>query len=985
MAWKAILAGRENDPSFLLKSLVADIEKSMERMPRPSPFTEDMDEGKKIEQIGDVNDAIRRSMYLYYRSERNEPKEEPKLTPEESKEVKTKMQEGLKKDIENYYEQLKKKVSSQKLEWKDFKKEWLIDNFYFSEREGEKPTINRKFFGSRLPKKLSPKHLDPLSNPVIRANVLKILIFEDKELQPKYKEAVKALKKANDRLKAEKKFREKIAGKENPSDKELEAQDIVIHSAESAVLYAKEDVDWLKGKIAEVKGKGIPEKELYSIYGGKAKFEKLIKDSKIAFLERMKLEEMKHIDEVIEKIQNEIKEVIDTNKDTISFMEIYSDIEGESELKDLKSLLQDEEMKSFFNSLKEVKYAIPIKWEEMSEKQQNSWKLQNKRKFQDSYQRILKNLNALKNKYSSMESSLIIRRKIDNITSVINTLVKRYNMKNWAQDRREDEERKRERGTGSYESKFQDSKRLQESGKSPQLTDEQREAREKFESEALYEVLFSDPEFLDRGSVKSKVKSILPASESKVSPKTKQMWSNFVSKLETFTKSKNPEKDFNKFIASDELYFIDVVNLLQTKRNPKKFPKRKVVVQKPKEKEKKPKKDTKEFSELTEEEQKRLEERTKRQLPPSPKKVKKSYVPREMAALAELMGFSDDTMVGTKPIGSNKEAMKRRMKSLGKKYRQAMFTNYKKLREDMNKINTDEFDKYFSQAKTVMDADLFSWIDKTSSGIGLRPFSYSEDDKGFAEIQKFSNEIMKLLNSNMEYEGNEIKVLDLINQLARKTYKRQAGSIVSEKRKRVAEGLKEIKESTVRIIQGKKKEDFQIPRLLKLKIKQDNLRLKKELYNLFRGAESPLGNNELSQIRIVERTDETIDELTEIEKRILSKWKELSDAVAELAKPEIKAREESSKRKLYAKALSYVVDFEVAIEPAKRSIDILEQEVIAFSEMLEKEVSNEKKIKRNLKDALRLLKRKQGYIDKVQIEIDRWQTLADKIEKDLEE
>ena len=44
MAWKAILAGRENDPSFLLKSLVADIEKSMERMPRPSQFTVDMDE-----------------------------------------------------------------------------------------------------------------------------------------------------------------------------------------------------------------------------------------------------------------------------------------------------------------------------------------------------------------------------------------------------------------------------------------------------------------------------------------------------------------------------------------------------------------------------------------------------------------------------------------------------------------------------------------------------------------------------------------------------------------------------------------------------------------------------------------------------------------------------------------------------------------------------------------------------------------------------
>ena len=77
---------------------------------------------------------------------------------------------------------------------------------------------------------------------------------------------------------------------------------------------------------------------------------------------------------------------------------------------------------------------------------------------------------------------MIIRRKIDNITSVINTLAKRFNMKNWEQDKREVEETKRERGTS-----------LRRTGKDSQLTDEQRKENEKFELTAIYEVLFSDP------------------------------------------------------------------------------------------------------------------------------------------------------------------------------------------------------------------------------------------------------------------------------------------------------------------------------------------------------------------------------------------------------------------------------------------------------------------------------------------------------------
>ena len=119
---------------------------------------------------------------------------------------------------------------------------------------------------------------------------------------------------------------------------------------------------------------------------------------------------------------------------------------------------------------------------------------------------------ALKNKYSKMESSMLIRRKIDNITSVINTLAKRFNMKNWEQDKKEAEETKRERGTS-----------LRRTEKDSQLTDEQRKENEKFELTAIYEVLFSDPELLDKGNIKSKVKSAPLQSETKVAAATKSM------------------------------------------------------------------------------------------------------------------------------------------------------------------------------------------------------------------------------------------------------------------------------------------------------------------------------------------------------------------------------------------------------------------------------------------------------------------------------
>jgi len=949
MSWKAVLAGRENDPSFLLKSLVEDIEKAMERQPRPSPYPAGMGEGKNIEgDINDINDFANRALYLYFKRRPKTKEEKPKLSSEDSRKLRIQVREGIKKDIENYYEELKKKVSSEKIDWKELKEEWLIDNFYFSVPKGGKRTINRKFFDDKtaeLPKKLKPENLDPLSQP-IRQNIIRMLIVGDRELQPEYKKAKEVLAKRKKELKQ---WEDREKG---IKDSDLEDYKNMLSRKESNVMLARQDVKWLEGQIAAVKSKQFSKKQLFAQYGGEAKFKKIIKDSKKAFIDKMKEQEIKAIDDAIEKIENEVVKVISSERDNITFMEIYSDLEGKSELKQLKDLLQDEEMKSFFNSLQKVRYELPKKWEKMTPKEKNDWKLQNKRKFQDSYQRILKNLKALKNKYSKMESSILIKKKIENITSVINTLVKRFDMKNWSKSDREAEETKRERGTSFRRT-------------SDRLTDAQRKESEKFELTALYEVLFSDPELLDKGNIKSKFKSFLSSGDVDVSAPTKRLWKDFTSKLEVFTKSQNPEKDFVKFIASNELYLIDVVNLLQTKRNKTKIPAKKLVLQKPK-KEKK-----EEIASLP------PSKRRKEKDPFIPTdimsnigsgKVKKSYVPREHGRMGELASLGQGTgyvprahgakqevtIAGreSKPIGSNTKAMEERMKKLGRQYKQKMRTDFKKLKARMNTINTDEFDKYFSEAKSVMDADLFAWIDKTNKGIGLRPFAYDSEDKGFSEIQESSKKIMKLLNSKMQYEGEEIKVLNLINKLARKVYKKQAGAIVSAKRKRISEGLKEIKESTIRNIQNQKKVDFEIPRLLKLKFKQEGIKLKKYFYNIFEATERKEFEIDLPEFNsgkannFIQISEKLSNELTEIEKQLFDKWKEISEKLTEESKEEDEAREKRTVGQrvgtLYiaTKELNEIEDniyeYDELIDRTMGQIRILEVEIEAFIELFEK-------------------------------------------------
>ena len=1002
MSWKAVLSGREDDPSFLLKSLVTDIEKAMEKVKQQNnPYLDDNGKPLKgLEKEAKAYSEMQRNFkglkfekpeqrvswqqlaQMYVASQMmGKGKEAGKIEDTASREIR----DDLRKNIVAYYDGLIKKERSGKLTDFELSKEWLDKNRFWNleiiEGIGKEKGLAPKGAIKTVNEK-TKKILEDLGIS-ITSDMFGNLMPED-DWQERYilagKDIPEKIKELQDLIKPEDIAKKKKNTLElhNRSSKKIKESNISTYkqllfdsdtskdSIEDLVnKYYNRFVTSIEGQIValgELKEKKdefrIPEGKLYSSSGGKTKFRKEVKKFNIKMLESLKKDDLQYFDEkwailtkeADEKLKNalENKPAPVDKKNTISFMEVYGNLEGESELKELKSLLQDEEMKTFFESLKKVKYPIPkmyndetgtyeeVKWDDLSEKQKNTWELQNKRKFQDSYQRILKNLKALKNKYSKMESNTAIRRKIDNITSVINTLAKRFNMKNWEKDDREAEQTKRERGTS-----------LRRTGKDSQLTDEQRKENEKFELTAIYEVLFSDPELLDKGNIKSKVKSALPQSETKVAAATKSMWKNFADKLEVFSKSKNPDKDFSKFIASNELYFIDVVNLLQTKRNPKPLPKRKVIIQKPKKQKKEEigMRRPSTFAGVKPEKPLVWNDKTKEWEEPKKKpksnigsgKVKK-YVPRYHDKITDAVRrlYGDLRFGGeeSKEIGSDKEAMKRRAKDIGRKHKDIMFTNYKKLREQMNKIKTDEFDKYFSEAKTVMDADLFAWIDKTNTGIGLRPFSYDDSDTGFSDIEDSYKTIMKFLNKTMMYNGEETKVLDVINKLGRKIYNKQAGALVSKKKQRIADTMKEIKESTIRDIQNQKKADFQIPRLLKLKFKQEGIKLKKYFYNIFQATPKPFpveGKTPEFDIDIdkannfVQMSEKFSNELNETEKKLFDKWKEISEKLTEESKEADEVRE---KRTVGSVVGQYYI--------ATRELDIIENKIYEYDELIDK-------------------------------------------------
>ena len=146
MSWKAVLSGREDDPSFLLKSLVTDIEKAMEKVKQKNnPYLDDNGKPLKgLEKEAKAYSELLRTFkglklekptplkyqrvswqqlaQMYVASQMmGEGKKAGKIEDTASREIR----DNLRKNIVAYYDGLIKKVKDNKLNDFELSKEWL--------------------------------------------------------------------------------------------------------------------------------------------------------------------------------------------------------------------------------------------------------------------------------------------------------------------------------------------------------------------------------------------------------------------------------------------------------------------------------------------------------------------------------------------------------------------------------------------------------------------------------------------------------------------------------------------------------------------------------------------------------------------------------------------------------------------------------------------------------------------------------------------
>ena len=186
--------------------------------------------------------------------------------------------------------------------------------------------------------------------------------------------------------------------------------------------------------------------------------------------------------------------------------------------------------------------------------------------------------------------------------------------------------------------------------------------------------------------------------------------------------------------------------------------------------------------------------------------------------------------------------------------------------------------------------------------------------------------------------------------------------------------MKEIRESTIRDIQNQKKVDFEIPRLLKLKFKQEGVKLKKYFYNIFQETKTQEFDIDLPEFsskanKVIGMAEKFSNELSETEKKLFDAWKKISeklDKEAELREADKEQRTVGQRVGAYYIAITElnkiednINEYDELIDGAMRQINILEVEIEAFTELFEKSPEDFKKkiqnAKRSMKKKLRLI------------------------------
>ena len=505
-------------------------------------------------------------------------------------------------------------------------------------------------------------------------------------------------------------------------------------------------------------------------------------------------------------------------KESVAFSEIFSEIEGKPALKTIKELLNEEGFKQYLSIL-DKKIVIEGEkigaYKKMTAKQKNDFILDNMPKFKEYYTRLMRALDDLQVKTPTED------KKITKVKKLMAKLQSRFKMT-------KEEKEKRKKSPLRYGAQ----KTADFEGKSKagikQVVKEQLAAEEKM----LYGYFF------ERARVDSaKKQEALLTSD--VGAQTRKFWTELSSNMDAFSKAASnyqSEDDFVKaiqsFIGKNNLHVIDILNLMGTKRNNKvrsdildALQKNKFIQDLTRAKKEAPVRYTRSGKKKKE----TLEQKIARQKKEGGRP--KRYEPKDPR-------FSEKESMLKSEIGSDKESMDKRMLDWGKLKLEDAVKLAKKIRgaEDSDEFDTSNkrLHTFFTKEKGKEDKNrFFAFVDvNRKAEVVVRGFSYKKGDKGYNEIEKAADSILKNLEKEVTFEGQEMTILEVINRISRNTLKYKAGRVDSDTKDDVREQFGKLVEEAIKNVKMKKSEQFRIPKFFKSRMKEDAKVFRNDIMNL---------------------------------------------------------------------------------------------------------------------------------------------------------
>tara|TARA_R110000751_G_scaffold98710_3_gene191889 strand:- start:5403 stop:7826 length:2424 start_codon:yes stop_codon:yes gene_type:complete len=579
---------------------------------------------------------------------------------------------------------------------------------------------------------------------------------------------------------------------------------------------------------------------------------------------------------------------------SVAFSEIFTEMQSKDSLNDLKEILNEKGFKQYLSILDEniVMEDSLKEFKDMSVKEKNTYVLDNLPKFQRYYSQLISVLDGLLERAEKGSDA----KKIKNVTALMASLQSKFMTK-----LPPSESKKRKEGI-----KFATGKTsgLELEGEKIQVKDLPKQLAE--EEKRIYEYIFLS-------TSPATAKSLYT---NEVSAYTKTFWKDLLTGLENFAKGINEGADektidtlFLNFINKSNLHTVDILNVLGTKRN------------------------NKVRADTLASIKSRREKGVKQNL--SGKKTDKYEEDRKR-----------------KTVKKAEETQRKKFEAVEdwtESYRQLALGKHSDEIDSQNKKLHDYFTNDLSGDE---DNNMFAYIDVNKKAeVTLRGFAYHKKDTGYSEIKNKAVKILKHLETEKKSDdGKSFTILNHINQLARKLFKYKAGFVRDEQKKQIRARFVELEQGQIKSM--KLDELFQIPLVMKRRMKKDNIQLRGEMPNLFAFASKLPEEDKLGWIpeRIKNTLDDDsafLDSMTETEETIYQIWKKISVQLEKLSnewnKKEIPLKDRPEEKQWYKNRLAEIIEetknmteiHEVMKETIDKELKEGMEELLFYQERLE--------------------------------------------------